>query len=363
MNISNTHSPLIVNSHSISESDPTYFIADIAANHDGDLEKAKELIWLSAEAGADAAKFQHFKADTIVSDFGFKSLGGQQSHQSTWEKSVYEVYADAEVDLNWTEELVNTCKQAEIDFFTSPYDFDLADYIDQFVPAHKIGSGDITWHAMLEHIAKKNKPYFLATGASELADVVAAVEACLKINPKLVLMQCNTNYTASLENFAYINLNVLKTYRTLFPELVLGLSDHTPGHSTVLGAVALGARVIEKHFTDDNQRNGPDHKFSMNPVTWKEMVDRTRELEAALGSPIKKVEANEAETVVLQRRSVRLTRDMKAGEVLVEADLECLRPAPVDAFLPYQLQDVIGLSLKQDMVKGEHLRPDLVGKL
>ena len=129
-------------------------------------------------------------------------------------------------------------------------------------------------------------------------------------------MQCNTNYTASLENFKYINLNVLKTFKKLYPDLILGLSDHTPGHSTVLGAVALGAKIIEKHFTDENEREGPDHKFSMNPHSWKEMVARTRELENALGGEIKKVEANEYETVILQRRAIRASSDLLSGATL-----------------------------------------------
>ena len=137
---------------------PTYFIADIAANHDGDLERAKALIHLAAEAGADAAKFQHFKAETIVSDRGFKSLVGQQSHQAKWEKSVFEVYKDASVSLDWTETLADTCDKAGIAFFTSPYAIDLVDHIDPYVPAYKIGSGDITWIEMVEYIASKQKP-------------------------------------------------------------------------------------------------------------------------------------------------------------------------------------------------------------
>ena len=134
-----------------------------------------------------------------------------------------------------------------------------------------------------QKIASKKKPYILATGASSIVDVTRAVKTGLKINKDMALLQCNTNYTASLENFKYINLKVLEQYKNKFPNLILGLSDHTPGHATVLGSVALGGRIVEKHFTDDNNRDGPDHLFSMNPETWKEMVDRTRELEESLG--------------------------------------------------------------------------------
>jgi len=335
---------------------PTYFIADIAANHDGDLERAKGLIYLAAEAGADAAKFQHFKAETIVSDLGFKSLGNQISHQASWGKSVFEVYQDASIDLGWTPELKETCDKAGIAFFTSPYAYDLVDHIDVYVPAYKIGSGDITWIEMIEYIAAKGKPYILATGASSLEDVKRTVSAGLVINPQLALMQCNTNYTASLENFKYIQLNVLKTYRQLFPGVILGLSDHTPGHSTVLGAVALGARIIEKHFTDDTEGKGPDHAFSMDPASWKEMVDRTRELECALGDGVKKIEDNEKETVILQRRAIRLREDMHRGDKITKERLEVLRPCPSDGLPPYEMNKVIDKQLRRAMKAGEYLR-------
>ena len=267
----------------ISLKNPTYFIADIAANHDGSLSRAKKLIKLAAKAGADAAKFQHFSAKTIVSDKGFKSLGKKSSHQKNWGKSVYEVYKDASINLGWTKELNKECDKAGIHFFSSPYSFEMVNHLDKFVPAYKIGSGDINWLQIIEHISKKKKPVILASGASNFNDVVKAINAIKKYNNKIVLMQCNTNYTASVENFKYINLNVLKKYKEKFNNIILGLSDHTYGHSTVLGAITLGARVVEKHFTDDNNRIGPDHKFSMNPKTWREMVNATRELENSLG--------------------------------------------------------------------------------
>ncbi len=349
-------SMLEINGKNVGRDSPTYFIADIAANHDGDIERAKDLIYLAAESGADAAKFQHFKAETIVSDHGFRSLKGKQSHQAKWEKSVFEVYQDASVSLSWTETIKETCEKANITFFTSPYSIELVDHVDPFVPAYKIGSGDITWIEMVEYIAGKQKPYIVATGASTIDDVQRAVAAGLNINPMLCLMQCNTNYTASLDNFKHIQLNVLKTYREMHPDLVLGLSDHTPGHATVLGAVTLGARMIEKHFTDDVNRSGPDHAFSMDPDTWRDMVDRTRELENALGVGIKVVEDNERETVVLQRRAIRLKKDLSTGSTLTRDDLNVLRPCPEDAISPCEIEDVLGKCLRSDMSTGEYLR-------
>ena len=335
---------------------PTYFVADIAANYDGDLERAKLLIRLCAEAGANAAKFQNFRASKIVSDRGFQVLGQQLSHQARWKKSVIQVYEEAALPWEWTPELKAECESCGIDYFSAPYDLEAVDMLDPYVEFFKIGSGDITWPEILRKVAAKQKPVLLATGASDIADVQRAVAEILKINPKLVLMQCNTNYTGSRDNFRHIQLKVLETYRDMFPSVILGLSDHTPGHTTVLGAVTLGARVIEKHFTDDNRREGPDHGFSMSPTTWREMVDRTRELEYALGSSSKQVEENERETAVVQRRCLRARTDIPAGATLTGEMLEALRPAPRDAVMPYDLPKVLGKKLSQDLPAGECLR-------
>ena len=345
-----------IGSHLIGDDHPTYFIADISANHDGDLERAIMLIQLAAESGADAAKFQNFRAPEIVSDYGFRSMQGQVSHQSTWEKSVFEVYQDASIPFEWTPTLKRECDQVGIDYFSSPYDFEAIDMLDPYVPAYKIGSGEITWLEALERMAKLGKPVILATGASDIGDVQRAVHTILAINPQLVLMQCNTNYTASLENFDYIHLRVLETYRAMFPDLILGLSDHTFGPTTVLGAVALGARVIERHFTDDNDRIGPDHPFSMTSTTWRDMVDRTRELERALGSADKVVGDNELETVIIQRRCLRADRDIAKGETLSREMISVLRPATTGAIYPYEIDQVIGTKAIEDISAGEELR-------
>jgi len=335
---------------------PTYFIADIAANHDGNLERAKRLIELAKRAGADAAKFQNFRAPEIVSGRGFHALGAQIAHQAAWKKSVLQVYTEASLPWEWTPLLKQHCDAVGIEYFSAPYDFEAVEMLDPYVSVYKIGSGDITWTEMLQRVAGKQKPVLLACGASDIDDVQRAVDVIRCINPRLALMQCNTNYTGSQENLRHINLNVLRTFQAMFPDLVLGLSDHTAGHATVLGAVALGARVIEKHFTDDQTREGPDHPCSMTPRTWREMVDRTRELEAALGSGVKKVEPNETETVVVQRRCIRAARDLPAGTVLSRDMLTILRPAPPKAIFPYDLDKVLGKRLRVDLAREDPLR-------
>ena len=354
---------LKIGQHLIGDNHPTYFIADIAANHDGSLDRAKLLIHLAKEAGANAAKFQNFRAPQIVSDYGFTHMDSQVSHQAKWKKSVSEVYAEASIPFEWTPILKATCDEVGIDYFSSPYDFEAIDMLDAYVPAYKIGSGDITWIEAVERIARKGKPVLLATGASHIGEVQKAVHAILAINPQLVLMQCNTNYTAEDGNFDHIHLNVLNTYRSMFPDVVLGLSDHTHGHATVLGSVALGARVIEKHFTDDNDRVGPDHPFAMNPESWAAMVVATQQLERAMGSGDKFVTENEQQTVVIQRRCLRAAREIQPGEVMTREMVDVLRPATKGAILPYEVGNVIGLKALVIIPAGKELRWTHFGEL
>jgi sialic acid synthase SpsE len=345
-----------IGNRSIGPHHPTYFIADIAANHDGDLERAKLLIRLAKDAGADAAKFQNFSAPKIVSDYGFKALGGQMSHQAAWKKSVFQVYKEASIPFEWTLTLGEECAELGIDYFSSPYDFDAIDMLDPYVPVYKAGSGEIDWIEALERMASKGKPVFLATGAATIGDVQRAVHAVLNINPNLVLMQCNTNYTASPKNYDYLHINVLKTYASMFPEVVLGLSDHTHALAPVIGAVALGARVIERHFTDNNYREGPDHKFALNPDNWARMVEETRLLERSLGSADKFICENEIDTSIVQRRCLRTGRDIQAGEVLTREMVEVLRPATPGAIKPNEIETIIGFRALNDMPYGKELR-------
>ncbi len=349
-------SSLRIGTHEIALDAPSYFIADIAANHDGDLERAKDLIWKSKEAGADCAKFQHFIADRIVSKVGFEGPKGQVSHQAKWKKSVVGVYDQYHTRRDWTDELVETCQQGGHSF----HDHALR---------HR-GRGHVLRHrsCLQDRFGRHNFPRgnrtYRTDGqarsacdacAASMAEVEAAADLVLRHNRQLCLMQCNTNYTGSPENFKYVNLHVLQTFAAHWPGMVLGFSDHTPGHSAVLGAVALGARVIEKHFTDDNSREGPDHSFALNPVTWRAMVDATRELEAALGDGVKRIEKNEMETVIIQRRALRLKTALDTGTVLSQDHLEALRPCPEGAVSPDALSKVLGKRLASAKEAGKEL--------
>jgi sialic acid synthase SpsE len=333
---------------------PTYTIADIAANHDGSLDRAKMLIRLAAESGADCAKFQTFSADKIVSDEGFKRLG-RLSHQASWKKSVYDVYKDASMPREWIPELAATCKECGIDFASTPYDREALDLLLPYMPFVKIGSGDITWHDFLGYVAERGKPVILSTGASDIGEVDAAMRILSKC--PVVLCQCQTSYTGDdAENLRHVHLRVLDTYKTMYPHAVVGLSDHTKSLAPALGAVALGARVIERHFTDDRTREGPDHHFSLEPAEWYEMVWTIRELEAALGSPRKFITDAEKQTVVMQRRGLYAARDIWEGDEITDDDVTALRPCLDDAVPASDRARIVGSKANSFIKAGQPMR-------
>ena len=219
-----------------------------------------------------------------------------------------------------------------------------------------MGSGDIDYKQSLIEMAKYNKPIFLATGASDIHEVTRSVELLISLGIDVVLMQCNTNYAGLEDNYNYQNLNVITSYKTIFPNLIMGFSDHTNGHTAVLGAISLGARVIEKHFTDDRTRKGPDHYFSLDPIGWENMVLESRKLEKALGDGKKIIEDNEMESRVIQRRSLRYKKNLQAGSLIKEDDLIALRPLEIDGISPFFYDTFIGKKLKKDVSNDDLVR-------
>ncbi|MDC1179042.1 N-acetylneuraminate synthase family protein [Candidatus Pelagibacter ubique] len=343
-----------INNKVIGDNRPVYFIADLASNHDQNLARAKKLISLAKKSGADAVKFQHFTARTLVSNREFLKLD-LKSHQSKWQDSTYNIYKKNELLFKWTKVLANYAKKIGIDFLTSPYSLKLVDKVNKYIPAFKIGSGDITYHQIIDKICSKKKPVIIATGASSLKEVNLAVKCIKKTkNKNICLMQCNTNYTASAKNFSNLNLKVLLSYKKKY-KIITGLSDHTIGHLSVLSAVSMGASVIEKHFTDNNNRIGPDHYFSMNPKTWSTMVKKVRILELAMGDGNKKIEKNEKETFVIQRRCIILKNNKKKKQKLKKSDLVFLRPNIIGGYQPYEYKKVVGKVLKKNKFAGEAL--------
>lgn len=332
-------------------SHPALIIADIGANFDGDLDKAKKLALAVKEAGGDVVKIQSFLADKIVSGKGFASMKLKGIHGS-WGRSVNEIFKEAEFPREWHKEFFDYCRSIDIMVSSSPYDFEAVDLMEECgVDFYKIGSGDITWLEMLEYIAKKKKPIILATGASTLAEVDEALDIIQKAgNNEVVVLQCITNYPSKVES---ANINVLKTYRSAF-DIITGYSDHSPGDTVVLGAVALGAKVIEKHFTLNKLDKGPDHPHSMNMEEFDQMVKRIRLLEAALGTGRKQVVEEESETVIVQRRSLYAKHDITTGKEIRKDDVIELRPAL--GILPKFKSTIIGRNAKRNIEAGEPLK-------
>ena len=288
-----------------------------------------------------------------MSDIGFQNLDKSvETHQSNWKESVSKTYDKASLNKDWTQELFETAHEAGIAFFTSPYSESLVDYVEPFVDAYKIGSGDITYSEIIKKISKKGKPVLIASGAANMNEVSEAM-SILQNTSDICLMQCNTNYEGLLESAKFQNLNVLNSFKESFPKAILGLSCHMPKWTSVLGAVTLGARIIEKHFTDDRTREGPDHGFAINPKEWEDMVNETRLLESMLGNGEKVVENNEQKTVIVQQRSLRAKSNMKKGQIVELEMLEALRPCPKNAIKPNRLNEVIGKTLLRDINVGD----------
>ena len=326
----------------VGESYPSYIIAEIGANFDGSLDKAKKLCDAALEAGANCAKFQSFISEKIVSRKGFDSMQLKGVHGS-WGRSVSDVFKDAEFPRDWHHLVKEHCDNIGIHFSTSPYDVEAVDLCMQLgLPFIKIGSGEITWLEMIERIASTQKPIILATGdatLSEIDDAIRTVESTG--NPNLVLLQCITNYPSQIES---ANIRVLETYESAFGCLT-GYSDHSPGDIVVLGSIALGGCVVEKHFTINKNDKGPDHPHSMDVNEFKTMVERVRLLETALGSSQKKVVEEEHETVYVQRRGLYAARDIGQGQIITADDIVELRPAL--GILPKYKPKVIGKTARK----------------
>ncbi|MFA4833304.1 MAG: N-acetylneuraminate synthase family protein [Patescibacteria group bacterium] len=350
-NLSNFIKEIKIGQRLIGENQPTYFIADIGANFDGDLNKAKRLALAVKEAGGDAVKIQSFLAPKIISGKGFASMQLKGIHGS-WGRPVDEIFKEAEFPREWHKEFFDYCREIGIMATSSPYDFEAVDLMEQCgVDFYKIGSGDITWHEMLKYIAGKNKPMILATGASSLDEVDEAVEVIKSTgNHNLILLQCITNYPSKIES---ANINVLKTYQNRY-NIIIGYSDHAPTDIVPLGAVALGAKVIEKHFTFNKKDKGPDHSHSMEPQEFSDMVKHVRQLEEALGSGKKEVVEEESETVVVQRRSLYASSEIAKGGEITSNNIIELRPAL--GILPKFKSLIIGKKVKRTIEVGEPIK-------
>lgn len=300
---------------------PCYIIAEIGSNFDGSITKAKKLIKLAKQSGADCAKFQSFLTKELLSPTGFKD---KVTFQAKWNKPVWNVYEDAEFPRKWYKELSSYAKNVGIHFMSTPYDYAAVDIFEENkTPAYKIGSGDITYLEFLKYIAKKRKTILLPTGASTISEIRDAINVIKKEgNNNIILLQSITQYPSPIED---ANIKAMVTLKEKFGYNI-GYSDHSKGILVPIASVALGACVIEKHFTDNKKNIGPDHPHSLTPIEFSQMVSGIREVEMALGSSHKKVVTSEKDTRIIQRRSIFTITSVKKGEKLNKNNIDCLRP-------------------------------------
>lgn len=322
----------------IGEGHPCFIIAEAGVNHNGDINLAKRLIDIAADAGADAVKFQTFKADKIVSESAEKA---EYQKCTTEEKeSQYQMLKKLELLESDFKELKDYAEKKNILFLSTPFDHESADFLDNIrIPLFKIASGEITNLPFLQHIAKKKKPVILSTGMATLGEIEEALETLRKENlENIILLHCITSYPAKIKD---ANLRVMETLRFGF-KLPVGLSDHTLGINVSVAARALNACVIEKHFTLDNRLPGPDHKASLEPAELKLLVEGIRDVEAAMGNGIKKPTQEEETIKNFARKKIVAEIDILKNTVITEEMVKIKRTGSGEGLLPKYMNSVLG---------------------
>jgi sialic acid synthase SpsE len=333
----------------VGEGAPVYIIAEAGSNHDRDLGQAKRLIEVAAQAGADAVKFQTFLADHIVAETPTRAKYLDDILPAG--KSMTELFRELELPREWHEELKAYADECGIDFLSTPFDSEAVDLLDQLgVKAFKVATYEL-WHLpLIRDIASRGKPIICSTGMANMADVQAAVDVVRSTgNEQLILLHCVVNYPPP---FAELNLRAIETMRRAF-QVPVGWSDHTPGWLAPVVATVLGAAVVEKHFTTDRDRSGPDHRFALVPDELAGMVRAIRDAEAAMGDGVKRMAPTEADLYVTARRSLFAARSIAVGTVIAEADVAILRPGT--GIEVRDLPNVIGRTARRRIERHEPL--------
>lgn len=317
-----------------------FIIAEVGVNHNGSLEIAKKLINASKDCGVDAVKFQTFKADKLVSKKAQKA--GYQKKNTNSNESQYEMIKKLELTDEDHNELVSFCNEKEILFLSSPFDLTSIDLLDHLgINIFKIPSGEITNLPYLQKIGRLNKNVILSTGMSDLGEIEDALDILVENGTereKITILQCNTEYPTPYED---VNLKAMLTIKNAF-NVKVGYSDHTKGIEVPIAAVALGAEVIEKHFTLDRNMEGPDHKASLEPDELKLMVESIRNIEKVLGNGIKKPSKSELKNKPIARKSLVAIRRIEKGELFTENNIGIKRPGT--GISPMRWDEIIGQS-------------------
>jgi N,N'-diacetyllegionaminate synthase len=328
-------------------------IAEAGVNHNGQLDYALELIRKAAEAGADIVKFQTFKAGKLVSRSA-KKAAYQSANMKDGDDSQFRMLQNLEIPQDWYPVLMDECKRCQIEFLSTPFDEESADFLETLnTPLFKIPSGELTNKPFLVHLAKKNKPIILSTGMADMNEIKAALDVILANGlpkEKLSLLHCNTEYPTPFEDVNLLAMNHIQRETGV----MVGYSDHTKGIEVPVAAVALGAKVIEKHFTLDRNFPGPDHAASLEPDELKAMVQAIRNIEKAIsGSGIKQPSESEKPNIPVARKSLHLSEELKEGEVLTAEHLIALRPG--DGISPMDIEKVIGKRVNRFIEAGTKL--------
>lgn len=331
------------------ESNSTYIIAEIGVNHNGDINLALKMIDAAYEAGADAVKFQSFKSDKLVSRFAEKAKY-QQDHTGTNETQLEML---KKLELSPEDHLIikEYCAKKNIDFLSTPFDEETAIFLKEIgIHAYKVGSGDLTNIPFLRKIDEFGLPIILSTGMSNLGEIEEALEVINKSS--IALLHCTSSYPAPVED---INLRAMVTIQKAFNKVV-GYSDHTEGIEIALAAVALGARIIEKHFTLDKNLPGPDHKASLEPHEFKQLVKSIRIVEKSLGDGVKRCMPSEENTKEVARKSLVVSQNLKPGDILTRKNLAIKRPGT--GIQPKDYNLLLGKTVKREVKQDQVLTWD-----
>lgn len=326
-----------------------FIIAELSANHGHDINIAKETIKAAKESGADAIKVQTYTADTLTIDCDneyFKLNSG-----SIWDgRTLYDLYSEAYTPWEWQKELMEYAKSIGLIFFSTPFDSTSVDFLEELnVPIYKVASFEIMDIPLIEYIASKGKPMIMSTGVASLSDIEAAIETCKRVgNDQIILLKCTSSYPAKIED---ANLRTIPNMKETF-NVEVGLSDHTLGITVPILSVALGARVIEKHFILDKSIGGPDASFSLEPGEFKQMVEAVRDAEMALGKVDYSMNEKKKSSRLLGR-SLFIVKDIKAGEKFTSENVKSIRPG--NGLAPKHINSIVGKVAACDLVKGTPL--------
>lgn len=331
----------------ISNDSPTFIVAEVGANHNGDLELAKRSIDAATDCGVDAVKFQTYTTEELLSNKNGIVVYGEEGKEVS--ETVKEMFDKVTLKREFHKEIFDYAKSKGLICFSTPFSVEGVAFLEDLDnPIYKIASSDVNYVDMLEAIGATKKPVFLSTGKCTLSEMDMAIELLQKSGTTdLSLLHCIANYPSKMEN---MNLNVIKTLKQMYPECIIGFSDHSLGITASLGAVCFGAKIIEKHFTIDKNLDGPDHWFSMDPVDMKNLVSEIRNLEVAFGTQRKFLSQNEVPEKYWATRSLHINKDLNAGDIIRKEDLDMLRPGY--GISPFDRDKVIGMKITKDIKKG-----------